>query len=170
MATVAGLRIGGIMQEFQGNLPGRLDGYFLRADVGRRLHFTVLVQHPVKHAVTQQTVDLRMLPESLQQEESLLTHGGQFLGGFRRLDLREVSRRLLAEIPVHHFRLQDGIEFGMLLLEIDQKPVHTFSQQPQAAQTMHVGLDVHRIQPLLACVYLKDPGQLFENLMKQDRV
>ena len=29
---------------------------------------------------------------------------------------------------------------------------------------------MHRIQPLLAGVDLKDPGQLFGNLMKQDRV
>ena len=81
-----------------------------------------------------------MLPESLLQEGNFLTHGSQFLGGFRRPDLGKATERLFAEIPVYQVWRQGGIESGMLPLEMDQKPVHTFGQHPQAAQTPHVGL------------------------------
>ena len=62
------------------------------------------------------------------------------MGGFRRFDLREATARLLAEIPVYQVRRKEGIEFGMLPLEIDQKPAQTSGHQSQAAQTPHVGL------------------------------
>jgi len=74
VAAVVGLRIGGILQGLGGNLPGRLDGDFLRAALGRPLQLTLLVQYPVQHPVTQHLGDFLVPPESLHQEENFLTH------------------------------------------------------------------------------------------------
>ena len=110
MAAVAGLRVGGILQGFRGNLPGRLDGDLMKQD---RVQLLVgdLLAHAPQGLVTQILGGIALLGD-IEGLVPLLMEG-QLLD---RLGIGEVVHLL------QHQDTQDGVQLFRGAAQIRPEP------------------------------------------------